>query len=425
MALAGCRVTEDDIHRWEMKQHGPEKLQAVLFYPKYDDNLRVEAAISLIRMKPRGYTDPFDGQTNGDGIEGLVKTLARVPAEQRTSIIASLVPAIINELKKQPPVAQGDQKAPPDPSFAFKDAAYALLTYEQTALITDDTLRTSLKTALVEWAMADFEIRLENRTQKYGMEQLLKYIGSDSIVGLPKLMTRDARNLDKMAGLVAEFGTDATKEEASKQLTAIATYIVSDEWTKVKTPILQQANKEGKAQFDLDAADCGCKDKTPCQSQCSADPTCKDAKANPAPAAGSACETCLTAPKPTRRRTRRGCSQGREHPVLEPARGLPAGRSLPRARLDAQSRRPRSDRLLPDLRFGSEAEEGTSPSGARRAREDKLDGETSGGHRPDHGDPEDEAGRRAARGARSSVQAHERAAARQGARQARSKSSSR
>jgi hypothetical protein len=249
--FVGCRITEDDIHRWEVKQHGPEKLEAVLFYPKYDDALRVEAALSLIRMKPRGYTDPFDGESNGDGIEGMVKTLARIPAEKRTAIVGSLVPAIITELKKPPPVQQGDQKPPPDPSFAFKDAAYAMLTYDKTSLISDD-LRASLSQALVDWAMADFETRLENRTQKYGMDQLVRHIGSDAVAGLPKLMTRDARNLDKMASLVAELGAPATKEEASKQLAGIAAFIISDEWIKVKTPILQEANKQGKIQFDPD-----------------------------------------------------------------------------------------------------------------------------------------------------------------------------
>ena len=47
--------------------------------------------------------------------------------------------------------------------------------------------------------MADFEHRLENRTQAYGMEQLLRFVGPPAVVGLPKLMTRDAKRLDQMA----------------------------------------------------------------------------------------------------------------------------------------------------------------------------------------------------------------------------------
>jgi hypothetical protein len=134
---------------------------------------------------------------------------------------------MVAELKKPPPVVQAGQPAPPDPSLAFKDAAYALLTFERTVLINDEPLRGQLRAALSEWAMADFERRLENRTQTYGMEQLLRMLGPESVVPLPKLMTRDARNLDKMSALVADLGSEATKESASVALVDIAKHVVS------------------------------------------------------------------------------------------------------------------------------------------------------------------------------------------------------
>lgn len=234
----GCRVDEKDVHRWEGTQHGPDRLRAVLLAPKYDTPLRVEAAVSLIRMKPRG------GRTVG--IEMLVDTLAEIPPEERAPILGGLVPAMIAELKKQPPAAQAGQAAPPDPSFAFKDAAYALLTYEKQVLLVDETLKANLRAALTEWAMADFERRLENRTQTYGMEQLLRYLGPESVVGLPKLIQRDSRNLEKMSGLIADLGSDETKEQASVALVDIAKHIISDEWVKVATPKLEEANKRSK-----------------------------------------------------------------------------------------------------------------------------------------------------------------------------------
>ncbi len=235
---AGCRVTEDDVHRWETREHGPEKLQAVLFYPKYETNLRVQAALSLLKMKPRG--------GRGVGLDLLVKTLAEIPPEERAPILAQLVPAMVTELKKPPPPVQADQKAPPDPSFAYKDAAFAILTYDKTVLVTDEALKGTLKQALQEWAIADFDRRIDNRTQSYGMEQLLRYLGPDSVAGLPKLMTRDSPRLDKMSSLVQELGSDATKEAASKSLVDIANFVLSDEWVKVKTPQLQAANKASK-----------------------------------------------------------------------------------------------------------------------------------------------------------------------------------
>ncbi|MFS8071254.1 MAG: hypothetical protein ACMG6S_33210, partial [Byssovorax sp.] len=230
----GCRVAEDDVHRWESTAHGPEKLRAVLIHDKYDTALRVESAMSLIRMKPRA------GRRIGIGI--MVDSLASISPETRQVIVASLVPAIIAELKKPPPVPQANQASPPDSSFPYKDAAYAMLTSDKTVIIADETLKQQLKTALIDWAMADFEQRLENRSQAYGMEQLLRYIGAPSLIALPKQMTRSAKHLDQMAALVSELADPKTKEAASAQLVGIAQYVLSDEWTKIKDPELKAFN---------------------------------------------------------------------------------------------------------------------------------------------------------------------------------------
>ncbi len=238
LSTSGCRVNEDDIHRWESTQHGPDKLRAVLQHDKYDNALRVEAAVSLIRMKPRA--------GRRVGVQMMVDTLAQVAPESRQAIVATLVPAIIAELKKPPPVAQAGQPSPPDASYPYKDAAFSMLTLDRTVIIADEALKTSLKTALVEWAMADFEHRLENRTQAFGMEQLLRYVGPESVVGLPKLMTREARKLDQISSLVSELGDPKTKDAASAALVAIAKYVTSDEWTNNKKPELQAANAASK-----------------------------------------------------------------------------------------------------------------------------------------------------------------------------------
>ncbi len=251
LAVSGCRVGEDDVHRWESTAHGPEKLRAVLVYDKYDPALRVESAMSLIRMKPRA------GRRVGIGI--MVDALAGISPEMRQVIVASLVPDIIAELKKPPPVAQANQASPPDPSFPYKDAAYAMLTSDKTVIIADEPLKQQLKTALIDWSIADFEHRLDNRSQAFGMEQLLRYVGAPAVAGLPKLMTRDAKRLDQMATLVAELGDQKAKEAASAQLVAIAQYVMSDEWTKIKEPELKAANAASRLeptpkQFDAQLA---------------------------------------------------------------------------------------------------------------------------------------------------------------------------
>jgi hypothetical protein len=254
--LSGCRVDQNDLHRWETTDRGPRKLCAVLVHDKYDMSLRVESALALIRMKPRSGRRPAFSQIDPDGDldackRTFVDALASVSQDTRQTIVAGLVPQIIEELKKAPPVAQAGQPSPPDPSFPYKDAAYAMLTAEtttHTVVITDETLKQNLRSALVDWAMADFEHRLDNRTQLYGMEQLLRYIGPTAVVGLPKLMTRDSRKLDQMASLVAELGDAKTKEAASAALVAVAKYVASDEWMKVKKPELEAANAASKLQ---------------------------------------------------------------------------------------------------------------------------------------------------------------------------------
>lgn len=221
-------------------------------HDKYDVALRVEATLALIRMKPRSGRRPAFSQIDQDGdLEAckrtFVEALGAVSTDTRQQVVASLVPLIIDELKKAPPVAQAGQPSPPDPSFPYKDAAHAMLISERN-IITDEALKQNLKTALVDWAMADFEHRLDNRSQLYGMEQLLRFIGPSAVAGLPKLMTRETRRLDQMATLVAELGDAKTKDAASAALVGIAKYVSSDEWTKVKKPELEAANAASKLQ---------------------------------------------------------------------------------------------------------------------------------------------------------------------------------
>src|SRR4029077_9562563 len=51
---AGCRTDTANIQAWGSKSQGPKKLVAVLTHEKYSTDLRIEAALMLISMKPRG-----------------------------------------------------------------------------------------------------------------------------------------------------------------------------------------------------------------------------------------------------------------------------------------------------------------------------------------------------------------------------------
>ena len=109
----GCAVNQDDLHRWETTLEGPKRLSAVVLHDKYDDKLRVEAAVSLIRMKLR------KGQRVG--IERLVKATlvcdptylekkknepcqrTKLAAAARAKIVKSLIDRVIVELKRSLP----------------------------------------------------------------------------------------------------------------------------------------------------------------------------------------------------------------------------------------------------------------------------------------------------------------------------------
>ena len=71
----GCRVDVDDVHRWEATERGPDKLVAVLEHDKYAWPLRIEAGLSLVRMRPRA--------GRRIGIELLTNSLADLSVDAR------------------------------------------------------------------------------------------------------------------------------------------------------------------------------------------------------------------------------------------------------------------------------------------------------------------------------------------------------
>ncbi len=248
---SGCAVQESDLARWETTLGGPRRLSAIVLFDKYPLELRVKAAISLVNMKPRkGQHVGIDRLVKGTLVcdptyvqEGEPCQKQELDPERRAEIIRQMVPLLIAELEREPPKPTQGGQAPPDPSFKFKDAAYLMLTYEGTQVIADQELRRQLEEALTEWAMADFERRLNDKTQAFGMEQLLRHIGAASVKKLPSLMVRNSRELGQMADLVAKIGDKETKEEAGKQLVSIAAFVLSGEWKKENEARLQEANR--------------------------------------------------------------------------------------------------------------------------------------------------------------------------------------
>jgi len=240
----GCRVDDADVHRWEQTEHGPEKLVAVLEHDKYSNALRVEAAMSLVRMRPR----------NGRriGTELMTDAMSTLPTDARTKVIdgqppdvEGMAPQLIKQIQLPPPVRKADGTMPEDKSIPFKDAAFALLTHDP-PLVTNESTKAALSAALTQWAQADFETRLENPSQQFGIEQIMRFLGPSSVKGLPALITEQSTKVDRIVGLVADLGDDATKLAASHNLVSLAKAIDSTAWFEKQKVIVQKADDDAK-----------------------------------------------------------------------------------------------------------------------------------------------------------------------------------
>ena len=210
-----CRVNNDDLKRWEITEHGPDKLQAVLTHDKYDKDLRIEAAWSLVEMKKRG------GQYVG--VDILLKSLIAMPSKDRNEIIAGLWK------KLQPKVAQGLQTVADgkiaDPSVVWKDATFSLYAASRDdrpgaqKLDIDPKVSDEMTAALTDWAagregddvnarLQTFETRLDNSAQQYGIEQILRAVGIPGTKRLPSLLTAKNAIKSQRIDTVARVVTD-------------------------------------------------------------------------------------------------------------------------------------------------------------------------------------------------------------------------
>lgn len=233
--LSGCRITDDDVAAWSKKASGPRKLVAVLQHDKYPIELRVNAALTLVTMKPRG--GRAVGLLGSDEYIGLLDGLAEMDAPERKPIVAGLAPKLVEGIALVP---EGDA---PDESIAYKDAAYALLTQNDGSLVADDAVKKSLNDALIGWCQHNFVSRMDDTTQLYGMEQVLRHVRGPAVKGLTPLIASDFKKIRELSQLIHELGDDATKLDASKRMVQVAEHVDSPAWIKQKAPTVEAANK--------------------------------------------------------------------------------------------------------------------------------------------------------------------------------------
>jgi len=235
VAGAGCRTDTEDVHRWANTQQGPRKLMAVMTHEKYQPELRIEAAMTLVRMKPRA--------GRRVGIDELIAGFADLPAARRSVIVSGMVPILVQEIKKPPPAEPvGNAVREPDTTFPYKDAAFALLTNEGEEFVSDKAQRQALESALSDWVLADFSARMDDSSQAYGMGQLLAELGAEGVRRLPQLIVPEAKKIGNIAGFIADFGDAQTKLLASERLAKVAQEVDSRAWLERKAPSLKEAN---------------------------------------------------------------------------------------------------------------------------------------------------------------------------------------
>jgi HEAT repeat protein len=175
----------------------------------------------------------------------MIESLTALPTAERAQVVSGLVPRLTAEITKPPPK---DDEA--DTTIPFKDAAYAMLTNDGEVLVSKTEEQAALKDALTKWALGDFSARSDNSSQKYGMNQLLRYLGAGGVAGLPNLIAPEAKKIGDISDLVADLGDPQTKLAASKKLTEVASEVNSEAWLKRKAPELQAANKASGLEVD-------------------------------------------------------------------------------------------------------------------------------------------------------------------------------
>ncbi len=246
---AGCAVSESDVHRWETTEGGPEKLYAIATHDKYAWSLRDEAALSLVRMRPRngkrigleylalGYDTP-QGRVQG--------ALSVLSEDARIRVVDDIAPKLVEQLQQPPPprAAEGSP-AQPDPSIPYKDAAFALLSHEP-PLVTDDKTKADLTAGMAQWVQTDFEDRVDNSSQQFGVEQIMRFLGAPSVKTLPSVINLDSTKVDKACQLIADIGDDDTKRRASEALVGLGRQIDSTGWVDKQRALVNEANAKQK-----------------------------------------------------------------------------------------------------------------------------------------------------------------------------------
>lgn len=239
----GCRTSEADIHRWGETLNGPKKLEAVMRSDKYPMELRTEAALTLVRMKPRnGRRIGIEGGEDPEQI-GVIAVLTSMPKDVRTKLIAHLIPGLESSMSGATTRKAATHQ---DDSFPYKDTMFALLTHDNGVLLSSEEQRRHLREVLASWIAEDFASRIDEPSQIYSIDQVLNNLRAMGVKPLAELIEANAPKLDRISQFIADLGDPETKLRASKKLVDVAQYTASPKWKEERAPSVRKANQDSK-----------------------------------------------------------------------------------------------------------------------------------------------------------------------------------
>lgn len=241
-ATVSCRTSEADIHRWGETLNGPKKLEAVIKSDKYPLELRTEAALTLIKMKPRnGRRIGIEGGEDPEQV-GVLAVLTSMPKDARAKLVAQLIPRLEANIREA-----NARKATThqDDSYPYKDTMFALLTHDNGSLLSEEDRR-HLREVLATWIAEDFATRIDEPTQIYSIDQVLGNLRAMGVKPLANLIAPNAPKLDRIVQFIADLGDDETKLRASKKLVEVAEYVASPKWREERAPAVRKANQDSK-----------------------------------------------------------------------------------------------------------------------------------------------------------------------------------
>lgn len=244
-AIAGCKVTNEDIDTWTGTVKGPGKIVAVLLADKYEDELRSYAGLALVRMEPRD---------DVDGVAELQAAVRQLPEEARARIVDRMVSQLVALMRGEGAAQSGGENAPvPRLQVRAKDAAFLLIPYAS------DDRRRELTEAVVDWFVVDFNGRsLEGN---YSAEQIVRQLGAPAASRLVNALNARLPQpaLVKIAELIASLGDAPTKERAAARIVEIEREMEGEEFTnwlkeRLREQLRNQARERNEQEPRIDEA---------------------------------------------------------------------------------------------------------------------------------------------------------------------------